>query len=74
MGNTVIMDSGKTYTVPTTWAKWAIEAVVKWDTCSAAGDEDGWYAFCDTCPWPEDLDEELNQILLEAEFDVVSAC
>jgi len=75
--NTIIVDSGysnKTFTVPTAWVKWAIQSEIEYVNFEATGDEEKWFAFVESCPFPEDLEEELYEILMEAEFDVVSAC
>jgi hypothetical protein len=74
MENTTISYNNKTFTVPTPWVKWAIESVINYEALQASGNEEAWEAFVESCPIPEDLEKELYEILMEAEFDIVSAC
>lgn len=75
MQNVVILDKedNTTYTIPLTWAVWAKQAVKNWDYYQSIGDEVSWIKFADTCPYPEDLDERLEVILTDGDFEIVPA-
>lgn len=73
MENVVILDKveSKTYTIPLTWALWAKQASKNWEHYQSIGDDETWFKFADTCPYPEDLDDNLEVILTEGDFEIL---
>ena len=60
----------KTYTIPKTWATWAKQALVEWENKTPDGK--AWFAFADTCPWPDFMDSDLVDVLDDGEFEIIT--